>query len=338
MTNTILHVGQMKSSTTFVQGILSRNRERLNDLGFYYPGNFLNHQGAVYGLCGSSIPWMKDNARYKVQAKELIEEVSSAKKKGFSVIISSEALSSSDKAGIENFLSAIGGADKSIFSIRSFFKTLPSAWQQTLKTGSNVSIGTFFEQMSSTWPTRSDRWKTYSYGKCSENWANYLDVEAFIIPNKINQLDESWQLFCQTVGIPRPDTFVLPKKESNTSFSIETSEILRALSVVSNEEKLNFSEVVAFYFKYFVNGSEKVGRSIYPPIEYRHDLEKWSEEETGYLKKYANNIQGDLNSLVNYDGKWGSIKDCTQQIEIDPIIRQFVMHLLNYYSKSIIDK
>jgi hypothetical protein len=60
MGKVILHVGQMKSSTTFVQRILSGNRRRLLDQGIFYPGKAANQQFACYGIAGESIPWVQD--------------------------------------------------------------------------------------------------------------------------------------------------------------------------------------------------------------------------------------------------------------------------------------
>ena len=71
----IVHIGQMKSGTTYLQNILSQNRKDLNRDGWIYPGRLLNHQHACYGLCGPDIAWNVKENKFVTLAKLLEDEI-----------------------------------------------------------------------------------------------------------------------------------------------------------------------------------------------------------------------------------------------------------------------
>lgn len=332
MSETILHVGQMKSGTTYVQEILSKNRDKLREQNIVYPGEGVNQQPAVYGICGSSVPWVKDKKPHLAKAEKLRNEIFDAKSKGYDVLLSAEALSSCDKKGIEEFLDSIGGADKAIFSVRSLHNALPSAWQQTLKTGSFTSIVEFFQQMEETWPARSGRWRTYAYGECVQRWSEFLPTEAYVLSNKVNNKNEPWDLFCKASGIESMNDYVYPEKEENTSFSKESSDIIRSLSRIAHEKGLDQFQVAVWYFDNFITGSKFVGRKIKPPIQFRRKVDAWAQKETEVLGKFSKIIYGDVGALVELlDGFYTD-----HELEIGmqgEHLEQYVEHVLGFYPK-----
>ena len=318
MPKTIVHVGQMKSGTTYVQEILSKNRDKLRDQNIVYPGGWLNQQPAVYGICESSIPWVKDKKPHLA--------------KGYDVLLSAEALSSCDTRGIERFLSFIGSADKAIFSVRSLHRALPSAWQQTLKTGSFTSISEFYQQMEDTWPARSGRWRTYAYGECAQRWSEFLPTEAYVLPSKIKNKNEPWNLFCQAAGIKDVEGFVYPEKEENTSFSRQSSDVIRALSKAANKQGLDQFKVAVWYFDNFITGSKFVGDKISPPFEFKDNVEIWAKMETDLLFKCSKSIHGDISSLTeSLDGFYDYHKADAGLDE--ELLGQYVEHVISFYNK-----
>src|SRR5690554_5958061 len=141
----VLHIGQMKSGTTYIQNILSSSRKTLFDNGWIYPGQKVNHQHETYGICGSDIFWVnkKTEEKNKKIGNNLIEEIRN-NKDDKNIIISSEALSSLSEKGIRRFVEKFGQPDEIILTVRSLFRVLPSAWQQSLKGGHDRSLEDFF--------------------------------------------------------------------------------------------------------------------------------------------------------------------------------------------------
>ena len=336
MAKTIVHVGQMKSGTTYVQEILSKNRGKLLEQKIVYPMRWLNQQPAVYGICGSSIPWVKDKKPYLAKAENLRDEISNAKSKGYDVLLSAEALSSCGKKGIEEFLSFIGGADKAIFSVRSLHKTLPSAWQQTLKTGNFKSILEFYQQMEDTWPAKRGRWRTYAYGASAQRWSEFLSTEAYVVPNKIVDVNEPWNLFCQASGIKTKEGFVYPEKEENMSFSRQSSYVIRALSKAANKKGLDQFKLAVWYFDNFITGSHFTGDKISPPYEFKDNVKVWAETETDLLLKCSKTIHGNISSLTELIGGFYEHHEGDAGLS-NLLLEQYIEHVINFYNKSYSD-
>src|SRR5680860_143685 len=113
----VLHVGPMKTSTTYVQQVLCENRDYLKSMGWIYPGRGSNQQHAFYGLCGSDIPWVTPATQVKNASagKQLIEDIKSA---DASVIVSAEALASLSCDGIERLMGEMSTPDTIVFTHR----------------------------------------------------------------------------------------------------------------------------------------------------------------------------------------------------------------------------
>jgi len=332
MSKVIVHVGQMKSGTTYVQEILSKNRVGLLQQNIVYPGGWLNQQPAVYGICGSSVPWVKDKKPYQAKADKLRDEIRDAKDKGHDVLLSAEALSSCDEEGIESFLDFIGGADRVIFSVRSLHKTLPSAWQQILKTGSYISIMEFFQQMDNTWNEKSGRWQTYAYGECIKRWSKFLPINTYVLPNKIITPKDPWNLFCSAAGLSDISDAIYPAKEENTSFSKESSDIIRVLSKNAYERGLDSFKVAVWYFDKFITGSKFKGGKIKPPIDFLEKVSFWSRDQTDLLNSLSDFVFGDVGFLTELDENlYEEFEDMA--FLNDALLAQYVEHVISCYIK-----
>ncbi|MBD3896231.1 hypothetical protein IEI94_10255 [Halomonas sp. ML-15] len=303
----VLHIGQMKSGTTYIQNILCNNRKELSESGWMYPGDTLNQQHACYGICGNDIFWVKEGERYQARAAKLIDDIYTKKK---NIIVSSEALSSLNESGIERFLEKIGGADEVVVTIRSLYKTLPSAWQQSIKGGGGKSIYDFFSQLALQRPERLGFWKTYSFGMTVKLWSKFLPVKAIVVPDKPVSKNKLWDDFSDFAGLPSLSNIEIGGEHSNISLNYEAAEILRSINRNIRKWKPNANKKYLENFRsYYLNkfvfpvSDVKRGIKIKIPPEFIDDLATWSEPEVELLQKHAYSISGNVSCLeLNEDG------------------------------------
>lgn len=229
----VLHVGPMKTATTYIQYILDQNRSELTALGWTYPGQRPNQQHAFYGLCGRNIPWIDEDIaeRYANLGKKLEQELS---KRSQNAIVSCEALASLTEAGIEELLTKIPAPSKIVFTLRPLPITLKSGWQQFLKRGGGISLDNFISAAVEKSNDESLREisLTYLYGDAVRRWRKVAPCPIHLadIPASSNP-DLTWQVFRAAAELPELPDRTVPRLSSNRSLSSDAAELLRRFNV-----------------------------------------------------------------------------------------------------------
>lgn len=298
MTRSVLHIGLMKTGTTYLQGILSQNREALALAGWSYPGRRENQQHACYGICGSDIYWVADDNPYRAAGGKLVTEL---RDRETDVVVSAEALSSMSETGIERFLSTVGTPTSVTLTVRPLDRLLPSAWQQTLKSGATDSQDSFLVQLREARPSLAGMWRTYAFGHIVRRWAAFCPVDVVIVPRS-SRRDALWELFREAVGLPDlPEVDVQPTA-ANISFSEEVADILSSLNgflAAQGYSKRQQARVRNTLLQegVFQLDREHAGTRICLPEEWRAEVRGWNDEETALLRSYARAVHGDLADL-----------------------------------------
>jgi len=294
-TELVLHVGIMKSGTTFIQELLSGNRNNLEKHAWSYPGQRLNQQHACYSLCGQDIPWVKTPYSTKL-GSDLIKKIRIF---DGNVLISSEALSTLSDDGISQFLSKIGQPTKIIFTVRGLTQILPSAWQQYLKGGGRTSFGQFLQRLKEQRKDMSGFWRTYAYGTAIKRWSKYCDVEVVIVPDKTEDQYLLWKLFCEAANLPVLDPVEVIAEKSNLSLTAETAEILLQMNkYLPNKNKIA-DEIRKQYLEKFIFpiSGHRIGNKIAYPQRMVEVVELWNREESEILLEHSSKIYGKIGNL-----------------------------------------
>lgn len=230
----IVHVGQMKSGTTFVQQTLAHNRERLLTNGISYPGPKFNQQHACYGLCGNDIYWVHDQERWEHAGDALLDSI-----RAFdgTILISSEALSCMPRAGVDRFVERIGGIDTVVVTVRNMLSTLLSAWQQGVKRGSEASLAEFFARMQEEREAKAGLWRNYAFGSTVERWSHHADVSVVVVDSF--ERDAIVQVFLRAARIDGVELTApeLSAKDRNISLRWEDAELLRTINRTTNARR-----------------------------------------------------------------------------------------------------
>lgn len=304
MAVTTLHVGLMKSGTTFLQEILNQNRKELLASGWLYPGPRMNQQHAWYGICGKDIYWSSDDNPYGELGKKLIR--ANASYEG-NLLISSEALSSLDENGMIRFVEKLGTPHRIVFTVRSLEKLVPSAWQQSIKSGATEGYGEFLSNLAKDRAELSGLWRTYSYGSAIERWSSIAEVHVVVVPGSSDDPHALWRRFMGAAGIPDVSNKAVDASSSNVSLDVESATILAKINEIAISKGMSRSSAHAlrtFYLEQIVFplAGKRIGTKITLPDEYRELVTEWNLEELSKVTKFGV-VHGDTGELNVEDGK-----------------------------------
>ena len=282
-----VHIGLMKTGTTFLQHIFKLNRPSFADQGLLYPGSLLNQQHACYGLAGEHIPWVKDpSKRWRQLGADMLQEI---KQHQGDVLISSEALASMPDEGVKDFCGQLGGIDHAVITIRNYHSVLLSAWQQQLKGGGIKTIEEFFAGLTKDRESGNGLWKTYSLRKAANTWAKHANVELIVVDSRYPEEKgtSAIQAFSDILRTSIQNEAHHDPKSRNVSLTFEDAEMLRRVNSIidgSTEVKQrvirDFLEILLFPAAGRGDGS----KILFPP-QYIAHADEWISEEMSNLPK-----------------------------------------------------
>lgn len=296
----IIHVGQMKSGTTFIQNSLSSNREFLLQKGILYPGKLFNQQHACYGICGKNIPWVSHGEKWSELGRELLNDI---EQNDGDILISSEALSCMSVDGVDDFVEKVGGIDEVVITIRNFHRVILSAWQQSIKGGGVKSFGEFFNAMREDRALNKGLWKNYSFGETAKLWSKHAEVKIVIAESDKGKnllLDR----FSSACNMPNLEAVKLNASQENKSLKREDVEILRVLNKLNlSMERNEREEYVRWLLSkgMFVASSMSEGERIKLPEENLEESIAWAKEELNKIPKRSL-VLGDTGDIVKVYG------------------------------------
>ncbi|MES3674773.1 hypothetical protein QC589_02325 [Halomonas elongata] len=339
MTELVFHVGQMKTGTTYLQNVLSNNKDFFQKNGWLYPGGKENHQYACYGICGNDIPWVNPRiyGSYKSEGERLIKKIDKFKDE-YNILISSEALSSLSQDGIDRFIKATGKPDKVILTIRPLYQALPSAWQQLLKSGINISLEDFFRKLDSERKGRKNWWRTYAYGDAVERWSKVCSVETIVLSPEAPF--DLWNEFSTALDLPKGAKLDLAESQKNVSLNMETAKLVRYIikegeSALSEEGRnKEIKRIINKYLNNFVrplSGKTRGDTKVLPPRSCQKLIEQWAYEENRKAKRYSSRVFGEIDLLSSYSGEWNAEQN--DDLE-DSALKEFAYQIIEKYRKS----
>jgi hypothetical protein len=131
-----LHIGSMKSGTTFLQSLLQSNRENLWGAGVQFPGGRLEQALATSDVLHRYPKHVAPPPDQQGAWDRLVHQIMDHR--GTSVV-SREFLSFADADGAERIVRSLHGADVHVvLTVRDAGKVLPSYWQTHIRNGGNI--------------------------------------------------------------------------------------------------------------------------------------------------------------------------------------------------------
>lgn len=231
----VLHIGAMKTGTTFLQTTLERNSALLSDAGVDFTGNRFAYQtravSAALKGAGEKGRRYRRWRRLARAARQSEQDVS---------LVSMEFLSFAEDPQIRQLLKPLRGLQVDVvMTVRDQFLVAPAQWQTHCRNNGTSDWGTYLRQIEpglAGRPRRNDAYRTFhraqDVDRTLQRWASFRrvgDVHVVTVPGRDAPQDELWSRFFDVVGVsPPPVDFGVAAP--NTSLGYGSCDLLRRLN------------------------------------------------------------------------------------------------------------
>lgn len=236
-----LHIGAMKTGTTYLQTLMMANRGALLDAGFLFPGDKWHVQSrAVRDVMGFSTDDPRRAAetegRWAAVTSEMLEH------QGKGSVMSMEFLSFADPAQATRVVQSLADAELHvILTVRDATSAIPTQWQTGCRNGKRLTLSRFLSgvrdvlQEGESARSAGARMilRTQWAPRMLDTWVPLLGrdrVHVISVPPKTADPRELWNRFAAVAGIP-PETCVDAEVDPNPSLGLASTELLRRLNV-----------------------------------------------------------------------------------------------------------
>lgn len=236
MTGTVyLHVGPHKTGTTYVQGLLMRNCERLIEQGVLYPSKTFRNQGRALreALGRGKMPATGTD----VTGSWTLLESELAGWDGRAAVMSHEMLASASAQEIRRMLTALAGSEVHvIYTARDLTRVAPAMWQTGLRSRQPLTWSYYAESLrnpdgdTGLWGRRF--WSSQDAPAVLARWRKHLPddrLHVVTVPKPGSAPELLWQRFCSVLGVD-PAGHDLQPPRSNPSLGTAEAELLRRLN------------------------------------------------------------------------------------------------------------
>ena len=239
-----LHIGTMKTGTTFLQGILEQNREQLAASGWLFPGeHWIDQDRAVSSILEAhrvrrpdAPPVEVDTAPWYAMAQEMTAH------RGRGSILSMEFLSYAEPAQAQAIIDSLGDAEVHVvLAVRDARSAIPTQWQTSARAGSAVPWRNFVlavenaldPEATAETPAQRLFQRTQGVPRMLEVWGSLVGprhLHVITMPPPGSDPMLLWKRFAKVVGIGlrRPE---LPPHTVNPSLGHASAELLRLINI-----------------------------------------------------------------------------------------------------------
>jgi len=313
----LLHIGQQKSGTTYLQTVLHDcGSERLRSIGLCYPlapvadAPDNNQQYAMFGLLGEEFNWVSPEWQ-DIQRPAWDAVAAEARDWDGPVLLSAEALSVIRTEGIHRLLDAIGNPDDVtvIITTRDLGATIASSWQQHVRNGRTSTFEQYLEKLKHDRERFGDDletelnmgfWRSYAVGGLARRWADVVGTDNVrVVTSPGKPIDLLWARFCEALGVP--GLVDLPDGDTAgeaVHVSLTASEITVLREVNLELAQFGLTSSAAGQLRTLLIDNLRArpqrGPRITLPASYREIVAAWSNEDLAELDEVGVKIYGSL--------------------------------------------
>ena len=199
MATVFLHIGTMKSGSSFLQSTCEENRRTLATAGIRYV-NTRRSWGAVHDLRRRRTQGEAD--AWRALARRLRRSATDS-------LVSNELLCQIPEQLIQRVVSSLAPHElRVILTVRDITRVVPSHWQERIQNGSLVGWMEFCETVSAEPETTSASqkfWRHYDAVQVISAWSNVLSSDRITIvtvPTSGEKPELLWDRFLSAMGVP----------------------------------------------------------------------------------------------------------------------------------------
>jgi hypothetical protein len=221
----------MKTGTSYVQGLLERDRESLAAEGVLVPvdvnravHDVLDRRGtrSLGSVTGTWDALLKSVREWR----------------GDRVLVSMEFLGLATAPQIKKIIDSLAPSPvRVVITARDLGRAVPSAWQQTTKNQQRATWQEFLDAITNESEGSSPAlqfWRHHDVASMARRWTAVVGADAVTVvtvPPSGSPPEELWQRFCAAVGLDVADHAPDGKERRNASLGHVEAEVLRRLNV-----------------------------------------------------------------------------------------------------------
>jgi hypothetical protein len=232
----ILHIGAMKSGTSFLQSSLTQNQQALAAEGVsFLGGSFGKQSKAVREVLQP--PGHEVKPAKKARWRSLIEEAASEDR--HTSVVSMEFLSFAREEAVGRLLEPLAGYDvRVVVTLRDQFRAIPAQWQTYTRNQGQDDWATYLRNIragrSGRRMTRAQRTfeRAQHLAPVLERWGTRPEVNELAVvtvPRPGSPKDELWLRFCTATGIAA-EVADLSSVRDNPSLGYASCDYLRRIN------------------------------------------------------------------------------------------------------------
>jgi hypothetical protein len=225
----VVHVGLMKSGTTFVQGRLNANRSRLAAQGVLFPGpTWRRHVNAVQDLLrhAGHTPGSWDSLREEIDAYP------------GTAVISMEYLAMAWPRGITTLAQSFRGSElRIVVSVRDLGRSVPAMWQEAVKNRSTRTYADYVDSIRDGGESGKKFWRQQHAGRVALRWAEVVGPEhvyVVTVPPPGAPPETLWDRFREVAGIAEEPTWDEARR-ANESLGAASVLVMRRLNLMTQD-------------------------------------------------------------------------------------------------------
>jgi hypothetical protein len=199
----VLHLGSMKSGTSFIQNVLGQNKDRLAEQGVLFAGPRWRAQvQAVRELIGHGGP-RQEPVRPDGPWQRLVDEINAW---DGTAVVSMEFLAPRPVPKIRQIQAAFPGTRiDALLTCRDLGRNVPAMWLESVQTGGTTPWGDYLNGVRKHGPARAARnfWKHQDIPAIAQRWAGELghdNLTLVTVPPKGAAPDLLWRRFAEAAG------------------------------------------------------------------------------------------------------------------------------------------
>lgn len=302
-----LHIGTMKTGTSFLQAVLRRNAELLASHGVLYPladsgwGLQVRATREILGILGRPTfgAWAA-----------MLDQIRAWP--GRAALVSMEFFSLASAQRAQQVVAALAPSEVVVIvTARDLVRVLPSAWQSMVKNGRVWPYREFVRSAAGSGDVLPDAhrrfWRHHDIVTIARNWITAVggdNVHLVTVPRPGAPPAELWRRFATVIGVDPEPYDVSQNRNSNFSLSYSDTELMRQVNLALGSE-LSKTAYKKWANRYFANRVLRVGasektahdRPALEPEAYDWAVER-SAQMVAALDELGVHVAGDLGDLV----------------------------------------
>jgi hypothetical protein len=340
----LLHIGEPKTGTTFLQHVMWRNRDELSAQGVVLPGHHpQDHYRASQDLRG--IPKLASDpaGSWTGEWEILARQAQQAPRVG---VISHELFSAADPEQAERAVRSLQPAEVHVvITVRDMATLLPAEWQETVKHRNAKGFTEWLEDVIDRESYSADRrqwwfWRVHDTMAILGIWAQYVPpqrIHVITVPPRGSDNALLWRRFAALLEVD-PASVDISRARPNASLGLPEIEFLRRLNEVLPEEvpdwfyMWNVKEGVAHRA---LAARPREGRLVIPA-----EREEWAGKQADVLVEALSasdyDVVGNLEELrpLPATGPAASPADQPAELVLDAAVHAAAAMVVNQYHRA----